>query len=257
MSLDGKTAVVTGGSSGIGLATSRPLLLHGIEILAIFDVNYSHDVIDKLKCEFPKSVVVFRKTDVANRSEVESSFKEISRKYGYIEVLVNCAGYFDEVDVQKTFAINVIGTINCTQTAVELMSVEKGGQGGIIANVASVVGLDPYLGHPIYNATKHAVVGFTRSLGDPFYYNIYGVKFVIICPGITDTPFIANLSDRYYRADAKEPGRKVVGHMPRQTPEECGKALVDVLTKADNGSIWIIDAGEARRVILPNQWLPN
>lgn len=60
--------------------------------------------------------------------------------------------------------LSKVGLIHATQTAVELMSIENGGRGGIVANVASVCGLDYIFGVPIYNATKHAVVGFTRSL---------------------------------------------------------------------------------------------
>lgn len=58
-----------------------------------------------------------------------------------------------------------VGVINCTQVAIEHMSIEKGGRGGIIANVSSVCGLDGLFSDPISAATKHAVVGFTRSLG--------------------------------------------------------------------------------------------
>lgn len=55
--------------------------------------------------------------------------------------------------------------IYCTQTAVDLMSREKGGNGGTIVNVSSVCGLDSIFAQPIYNATKHGIIGFTRSLG--------------------------------------------------------------------------------------------
>lgn len=169
-------------------------------------MNYSHDVIEKLQSEFPKSTVAFRKTDVTNRSNVESAFNEIHGKYGHIDVLVNSAGIYDEQNFEKTFAINVVcnlfdclnwefvlnvwiylklGTINCTQVAIDLMSLEKGGKGGIIANVASTVGLDIFFFQPIYNATKHAVIGFTRSLGvstlrAPDGFSLCGLIFIEI-----------------------------------------------------------------------------
>lgn len=132
MSLIGKTAVVTGGSSGIGLETARHLLFEGIRVriyskyadriilhyiafpfyfqqkLAIFDVAYNQEVVDNLQCDFPKSNVLFWKTDISDRSEVESSFKEIQLRYGAIDILINCAGVLDEGDVQKSFSINVV-----------------------------------------------------------------------------------------------------------------------------------------------------
>lgn len=58
-----------------------------------------------------------------------------------------------------------VGVINFTQVAVDFMSIEKGGRGGIIANVSSLCGVDALFANPVYTATKHAVVGFTRSLG--------------------------------------------------------------------------------------------
>lgn len=80
--------------------------------MAIFDIVYSHDVIDKLKCEFPKSTIVFRKTDVTKRLEVESSFREIHRKYGNIDVVVNCAAVFDEQDNFETIiSVNLVGFV--------------------------------------------------------------------------------------------------------------------------------------------------
>lgn len=69
-----------------------------------------------------------------------------------------------------SYSIAKLGVIYCTQTAVNLMSREKGGNGGIIVNVSSVCGLDSVFAQPIYNATKHGIVGFTRSLGVSIIY---------------------------------------------------------------------------------------
>lgn len=71
------------------------------------------------------------------------------------------------------------------------MGKNNGGKGGVVVNVASILGLQELAGCPIYVGTKHFVVGLTRSFGTPFYYSRTGIKFFTICPGVTDTPLIS------------------------------------------------------------------
>jgi len=257
MSFIGKVAIVVGGAGGIGSETARHLLLQGVDRLAILDVFYSQVGIERLQNEFPKKVIVFRKTDVTDRLEVERSYKEIVLKFERIDIVVNSVGIVNENSVENTLSVNLMGVITSTQTAIEHMSIEKGGRGGLIVNVASVVGLDGLFSAPLYTASKHAIVGFTRSLADPFYSNIYGIKFILICPGVTITPLIQDLSGLLYRADIEEPTAKLFANMGSQTAEECGRLLVEVLPKAENGSIWIVDAGNVKQVLLRKHWLKN
>lgn len=71
------------------------------------------------------------------------------------------------------------------------MGKNNGGKGGVIVNIASILGLQELDGCPIYVGTKHFVVGLNRSLGTPYFYNLTGIKFLTMCPGVTDTPLIS------------------------------------------------------------------
>jgi 15-hydroxyprostaglandin dehydrogenase (NAD) len=67
----------------------------------------------------------------------------------------------------------------------------NGGKGGVVVNIASILGLQELAGCPIYVGTKHFVVGLDRSFGTPFFYNLTGIQFLTMCPGVTDTPLIS------------------------------------------------------------------
>lgn len=120
------------------------------------------------------------------------------------------------------------------------MNVKNGGRGGIIVNVASTLGLDILSFQPIYTATKHGVVGFTRSLGvniifteqnymnklifigdyhlfqEPFFEQMYGIKFITVCPGATKTPLLRGPLNLYCD-EATESSRKLMEVLPMQS----------------------------------------
>lgn len=96
------------------------------------------------------------------------------------------------------FWIGKFGVIYGTQVALDHMAIEKGGRGGMIVNVASICGFDYFFNIPAYVASKHAVVGYTRCLADENFAPVYGVKFVTICPGVTDTRLIHDFNKIIY-----------------------------------------------------------
>lgn len=128
--------------------------------------------------------------------------------------------------------------MHTTYAAIDAMSTAKGGRGGLVANVASVVGLDVVFSTPAYAASKHGVIGLTRCFGvskswyflhlqrfvifslftqDDFYYQKHGIKFIAICPGITETGFIADVGPRLYSLDAVEGNEKATAAQAVQT----------------------------------------
>lgn len=109
------------------------------------------------------------------------------------------------------------GLINATEVACQYMSKANNGRGGIIGNISSTVGLDCIFSKPIYVATKHAVSGYTRCLGHQYYHNIWGINFILICPGITETPFIENINSRLYHKDANEETVKLKANLAVQS----------------------------------------
>lgn len=76
------------------------------------------------------------------------------------------------------------------------MGKNNGGKGGVIVNIASILGLQPLAGCPVYVGTKHFVIGFSRSFGSPYHFNQTGVKVMMMCPGVTDTPLISEAGEK-------------------------------------------------------------
>lgn len=98
------------------------------------------------------------------------------------------------------------------------MGKDKGGRGGIVVNIASILGLQPLAGCPVYVGTKHFVVGFDRSMGTPLYYNRTGIKVLTMCPGVTDTPLISEAGKRVLdmRDDISRKVVQELGSLPAQ-----------------------------------------
>lgn len=135
-----------------------------LQNLAVIDLQDMTDTWNKFRSKHPKQGLIFYKMDVANKNGLEATYSEIFKNFGSIDIVVNIAGIFNELDPMRTITVNLGGVINSTLAAMKYMAVEKEGKGGIIANMSSVVGLDPSFMMPIYSATKHGIVGFTRSL---------------------------------------------------------------------------------------------
>lgn len=123
--------------------------------------------------------------------------------------------------LQKSLHLN-----GCLQNAVvqgslfgiKYIGKNKGGKGGIIVNIASILGLQELDGCPIYVGTKHFVVGLDRSFGTSYYYNLTGIKFLTMCPGVTDTPLISG-AEKFALQDFPNLGKVLadgLGSMPDQ-----------------------------------------
>lgn len=172
--------------------------------MAIFDLDDPRNVVEQLCTQFSSKRIIFIRIDVRNRQDFEKAFQSTVDQFESVDGIINSAGIVRETSPEDTIGVNVIGVINSTQVALEHMSVEKGGRGGFIVNIASVLGLDYVYTIPLYNASKHAVVGYTRSMADKKLENIFGVKFVTICPGFTDTPLLDEFDKVLHTEEMKE-----------------------------------------------------
>jgi 3-oxoacyl-[acyl-carrier protein] reductase len=166
--LEGKVAVVTGASKGIGAGIARQLAAEGASVV----VNYSSSkkgadlVVAEITEKGGKAVAVGG--NVANKSEIEKLFAETKKVYGKLDILVNNAGVYDFSPLEgitadhfnKQFGLNVLGLLLTTQEAVKLF----GAEGGSIINISSIVGRNGFPGASVYSATKGAVNAITQSL---------------------------------------------------------------------------------------------
>lgn len=184
MDLDGKVAIVTGASSGIGKAIAERYSWEGANVV-IADVN--KDDGEKLADEINGE---FMECDVSNWENVKQVVEDTVEKYGKLDVMVNNAGIgsvesiedMDVEDYKQIRAIDLDGVVyGCKASTPYLKETE-----GNIINIASIYGLVGDVGATAYNAAKGGVVNLTRSVADDLAQ--YNVRVNSICPGFVDTP---------------------------------------------------------------------
>lgn len=187
-----KVAVVTGAASGIGKAVTEKLLKQNYQVWAL-DINEAH--LASLAHEHTGAALVTRRADVTDSQELMTVAAEISAKHDVIDVWINNAGISSIQDFTKQPAdkwemilkVNLMGVVNGCRAALSVM--EPRGKGTII-NMASVAGhvAAPFM--TAYSASKHAVVGFTRSLRTELELRQVQVRVVMVSPGFVNTPII-------------------------------------------------------------------
>ncbi|MDJ1479041.1 SDR family oxidoreductase [Cytophagaceae bacterium YF14B1] len=220
-SLTHKTAVITGGGSGIGQAIARLFAKQGAEVI-ILDLNEtgaSQTVTDILK-EGGKAV--FYRCDVSDQSEVKKVLDLASK----VDILVNSAGVShvgklentSEADFDRIFRVNVKGVYNCMSVAVEKMKKQGGGVILNLASVASSVGIPDRFA---YSMSKGAVLTMTLSVARD--YIDQKIRCNCISPGRVHTPFVDDFLKKNYAGQEKEMFEKLAKTQPigrMGTPEE-------------------------------------
>jgi 3-oxoacyl-[acyl-carrier protein] reductase len=187
--LNGKVAVVTGASKGIGAAIAKSLAAEGAAVV----VNYSSSregaerVVAQIAAQGGKAVALH--ADVSKAGEVRRLFDETKKAFGALDVLVNNAGVYafasleevTESEFHRQFGINVLGPILATQEAVK----QFGSKGGSVINISSVVSENPVPNSTVYSATKSALDSITRALAKEL--GPRGIRVNTIAPGGVET----------------------------------------------------------------------
>uniref|UniRef100_A0A0K8VT91 alcohol dehydrogenase n=1 Tax=Bactrocera latifrons TaxID=174628 RepID=A0A0K8VT91_BACLA len=256
MSLAGKNVVFVGGLGFIGYEACKALLTRDLGSLFIFDVLDKPEAVKALEEINPKTKVYYTKFDITSKDNIKQSLADVIAKVQYIDALINGAGILTDPNVELTMNINLIGLIHTTLEAIPLMDKNKKGRGGLIVNIASVLGLEPAPPTAVYCASKFGVMGFSRSLGDPYYYNLTGIAVVTFCPGLTDTPLKNNIATKYTFEYSKVIGEKL-NNTKTQKPEACGAHLAEVVESAENGGIYISNQGTLSKVTPTVYWEPT
>ena len=205
--LAGQHALITGGSRGIGAATSNALAALGASItLLARDVGKLKLQSDHLQAEYDAKVF-YASTDITSEEDIADSFTQCVKANGAIDILVNNAGIgksapFHRMDLdfwQATMDLNLTGTFLCTKQVFEAMR-ERGY--GRIVNISSTVGLRGYAYISAYTASKHAVIGLTRSLALEVVKK--GITVNAICPGYTETDLVSEAIDNIVDASGRD-----------------------------------------------------
>ena len=198
MDINGASAIVTGGASGIGAASVRLLAAKGAKVV-IADLNEEKG--NELASEVGGA---FCKVDVTNTDDIKNAI-EMAKSMGPLRVLVNSAGigwaqrtvgkdgsYDSAANLdayKKVIAINLIGTFDCIRLAATAMSTTEPlahGERGAIVNIASVAAFDGQIGQAAYSSSKGGVVGMTLPVARDLA--AIGVRVNTVAPGLIDTP---------------------------------------------------------------------
>ncbi|XP_029713827.2 alcohol dehydrogenase 1-like [Aedes albopictus] len=259
MSLKDKSAVVLGGLGGIGFEIGKHLLRNGISKLFLLDIvqNFDAEKRAELQSCNVEGVIFYKQCDIAKKDQMEKLLRsDVVQKLHFIDIFVNAAGIINEQNPELVVAVNLTGVINSSLIALDIMSLENAGLGGYIVNLASTAGLEPFPYCSVYTSTKHAIVGFTRSLGIDTVLVKTGVKFITICPGATETALFRqnNMGSVFLLPWMEDPGKQMMRQIPVQSPSTVGECVIRALVEGETGSVWICAAGKIQCATLPLSW---
>jgi 3-oxoacyl-[acyl-carrier protein] reductase len=222
--LDGKVAVVTGGSRGIGRAIATVLAKAGAFVVVNYAGNEAaaRETLDTIVQAGGKGEL--KKFDVTDEEAVQKAFKEVTEAQGKLDILVNNAGIAidqlllrvkrDELD--RTFATNVYGALFCAKAAVRTMMRAKSGR---IVNLSSVVGESGNPGQAVYSASKAGLIGLTKTLARE--YASRGITVNAVAPGFIETDMTASLPEAAQKSIVESTPLGRVGR-----PEEVAAAVL-------------------------------
>ncbi|CAH1108278.1 unnamed protein product [Psylliodes chrysocephalus] len=255
--INGKVALITGGASGVGLEYAKALLRNGLKAVTLADVNgdLGNKALIEISQQFGSKRAIFSKTDVTKIDQLEDSFKKTVETFGNIDIVFNNAGILNDAIWEKQISINVNGVIHGMILALETyLPTYHQGPEAVIVNISSIAGVIGTAHVPIYSATKHAVIGITRSWGQPAFYKKFNVRVVAVCPGVTDTPLISEMNGRSLGDIYEENGKEFVGELTVQTPEVLAEEVMNIVKYGPNGSVWIVEGGEpAYQYVFPDR----
>jgi 3-oxoacyl-[acyl-carrier protein] reductase len=244
MQLKGKTAVVTGGSRGIGRAITLKLASCGANVVVNYTRNSkaADEVVAEIEAMGSSGMAV--KADVSIASEVENLVNEVLKTFGSIDILVNNAGItrdnliirMTEKEFDDVINTNLKGAFICTKAVSRVMIKQKSGK---IINVSSVVGIVGNAGQSNYAAAKAGLIGFTKSMAKELAKR--GINVNAVAPGFIQTDMTSVLPE-----NVKEEFIKSIPLMRIGRPEDIAKTVLFLASEYSDyitGQVINIDGG--------------
>jgi NAD(P)-dependent dehydrogenase (short-subunit alcohol dehydrogenase family) len=251
--LDGKVAVVTGGCSGIGLATVRRFLEEGAQVVV-------GDLDDARGAELAEELagLTYVHVDVTDKEQVDALFKTAKDTYGSVDIAFNNAGISPPEDDsiltteleawRRVQEVNLTSVYLCCKAALPYMLEQ--GKGSIINTASFVAVMGAATSQISYSASKGGVLSMTRELGVQFARE--GVRVNALCPGPVNTPLLKEL----FASDAERAARRLV-HVPMGRfgePEEMANAVLFLASDESSfmtASTFLVDGGISGAYVTP------
>ena len=241
--LEGKTAIVTGASRGLGKAMAIGLAKAGADVI-VTDVLDTSKVVEEIKELSRESFGL--KVDVSNKSDVEAMVNDVKEKFGKIDILVNNAGILrtgnaevlNKEDWDKVIEVNLTGQFLCAQAVGRQMIKQKSGK---IINISSIAGLGGYASSVPYSASKAGVISMTQTMAAE--WGKYKINVNAICPGV----FATDMTKDYLKD--KEFMKNIENNVPLNRyaePEELVGTVIYLASEASNyvtGHALVVDGG--------------
>lgn len=240
-----RIVLVTGAGFGIGRATALAFAAEGAHVVladrsddtgTLYHIQEAGGIAEQIQC------------DIADRASVSSLFFSILKNHGRLDHAFNNAGiegvslrsheYPDE-EFDRVIGVNLKGTWNCLQQ--ELMIMTKQGHGSIVNN-SSIAGLVGFANAPAYVASKHAVLGFTKTAA--LDYALQGIRVNAVCPGIIKTPMIDRATGGQKQVEEQYAIAEPMGRLGK--PEEIAQAVLWLCSDAASfvtGQALAVDGG--------------
>ncbi len=245
MNLQGKSAIVTGGSLGIGKAIALKLAEFGANVA----INYrkhkdeAEEVINRVKASGKQGMAV--QADISDFADAEKMIAGVKSEFGAVDILVNNAGInwdgviwkMTEEQWDKVIEINLKGYFNYIRLVAPLFREQKSGK---IVNVTSINGLRGKFGQSNYSASKAGIIGLTKTVAREL--GKYGINVNAIAPGLIETEMIVNAPESVRQAALEEIVLKRIGK-----PEEVANVaafLCSDLARHITGEVIKVDGGQ-------------
>ncbi|XP_050428504.1 15-hydroxyprostaglandin dehydrogenase [NAD(+)]-like [Adelges cooleyi] len=258
LNLNGSVALVTGAAHGLGLGMSEALVKRGAYVSLIdIDEEAGNTAITNLEKKYNASGrALFLKCDVTNKDEFEGAFKKIIEKFGKLHIVVNNAAIMTKYLDAWEKAININFKSVVHSTLLSFKYIENTNNKNIaVINISSISALSSTI-LPVYQATKRAIIEFTRSIGCEYNtrMNNNNIRVMAICPGPTfnidedneDIDMIVEKLKVYITRGETNPNpdRKIV----IQSTDYIQNALLHVLANGKSGEVWIAENKDLPRL---------
>lgn len=228
MTLNGKTALVTGASSGIGAATARKLAENGVKVgLAARRIDRLAGIQQQIRAAGGDAIAI--EMDVVDAASVKAGTEKLVAAYGTIDIAFNNAGLMPASDIetlkvsewQRMVDVNVKGVLNTTAAVLPYMIRQRAGH---IINTSSIAGRKVFPGLAVYCATKHAITALSEGLRLELSRK-HNIRVTCIQPGAVESELFEHVSDAHYR----EQMEKLKGEMTFLKAEDIADTIVFAL----------------------------